>query len=74
MLFSTLFLLLICNCAVLVAVRTKRSKPNILFMLIDDLGWNDIGFHNTSAIQSTNIDKLASTGEHFCGFEYMAKY
>ena len=43
-------------------------------MLIDDLGWNDIGFHNTSAIQSTNIDKLASTGEHFCWFGYMAKY
>ena len=30
-------------------------------MLIDDLGWNDVGFHNPS-ILSPNIDLLARSG------------
>ena len=37
------------------------SKPNILFVLVDDFGWSDVGFHG-SKIQTPNIDKLASNG------------
>ena len=37
------------------------AQPNILLMMADDLGWNDVGF-NGSAIETPTIDSLASGG------------
>jgi len=37
------------------------TRPNILFILADDLGWGDVGYHG-SDIRTPNIDKLAETG------------
>ena len=42
-------------------VTSASSQPNILFVLVDDLGWSDVGFHG-SKIKTPNIDKLASDG------------
>ncbi|XP_077982047.1 arylsulfatase I-like [Glandiceps talaboti] len=38
-----------------------QSTPHIIFILADDLGWHDVGYHD-SIIQTPNIDKLAAEG------------
>ena len=37
------------------------ERPNILFILADDLGWGDLSMHG-SPIRTPNIDHLASEG------------
>ena len=38
-----------------------ETKPNILYIMVDDLGWKDVGFHG-SDIQTPTIDALANAG------------
>ncbi|MEM7098562.1 MAG: arylsulfatase [Pseudomonadota bacterium] len=42
-------------------VLTVQAQPNVLLILADDLGWNDVGFHG-SEIRTPNLDSLALTG------------
>ncbi len=37
------------------------EKPNIILIIADDAGWNDVGY-NGSEIQTPNIDRLANNG------------
>jgi len=39
-----------------------KKQPNIVFILTDDLGWNELGFNNPSIPHTSNIDKLHSEG------------
>ncbi|AFY77447.1 MAG: arylsulfatase [Hydrococcus sp. C42_A2020_068] len=41
-------------------VRAAAQKPNIVIIMADDLGWNDVGYHN-SEIKTPNLDKLAES-------------
>ncbi|XP_070569801.1 arylsulfatase B-like [Ptychodera flava] len=43
------------------AVYTEREHPHIVFILADDLGYYDIGYHG-SRIQTPVLDKLANQG------------
>src|SRR5262249_30697965 len=43
------------------AAAQGATRPNIVYILTDDLGWKDYGSHG-SDIQTPNIDKLAATG------------
>jgi arylsulfatase A-like enzyme len=45
---------------------TEPKKPNILFILADDLGYGDLGCYNSaSKVQTPNIDRLAKQGMSF---------
>jgi arylsulfatase A-like enzyme len=46
------------------AVSASR-KPNIIFILADDLGYGDLGCYGQAKIKTPNIDKLASEGIRF---------
>jgi arylsulfatase A-like enzyme len=41
--------------------HAQSSKPNIIYILSDDQGWKDVGYHG-SDIKTPNIDKLAAEG------------
>jgi arylsulfatase A-like enzyme len=41
------------------------QKPNILFIVGDDMGYADVGFHGCKDIPTPNIDALAASGVRF---------
>ena len=56
-----------CCCLLLIAAGThaESSKPNFVFILMDDMGTTDLGCYGSKFYQSPNIDKLASEGVKF---------
>ena len=42
-----------------------RQKPNIIFILADDLGYGELGCYGQKKIETPNIDKLAQSGIRF---------
>ncbi|WP_245334992.1 arylsulfatase B [Bradyrhizobium mercantei] len=43
------------------AAQSAAPRPHIVYIVADDLGWKDVGFHG-SDIKTPNIDKLAQDG------------
>ena len=41
------------------AYSTTSNSPNILILLVDDMGWGDVGFNGNTTIDTPNIDALA---------------
>jgi arylsulfatase A-like enzyme len=48
----------------------EAPRPNIVFILSDDQGWGDVGFHG-SDIKTPNIDRLAKEGARLEQFYVM---
>src|SRR5512140_3657751 len=60
--FAGLFLLLL---SVMAMAAGLPARPNIIFILADDLGWRDVGCFGSSFHKTPNIDALARRGMHF---------
>src|SRR6516225_7402882 len=50
------------------AAHADATKPNIIFILADDLGYGDLGCYGQTKIKTPNLDKLAAEGMRFTDF------
>ena len=66
--FRTLLVLFLLLCAGVVNAQNK--KPNILFIMGDDVGWANIGVYNQGIMagRTPNLDKLAGEGMRFTDY------
>ena len=53
--------LALCLTGTITSARAAEQRPNIVFILADDLGWADIGYHD-SEIDTPHLDELAAAG------------
>ncbi len=50
------------------ADETPNAKPNIIFIMADDLGWTDLACYGSQYYETPNIDRLAAQGMKFTGY------
>ncbi len=55
----------LCFSIVPAAKSAPDAKPNFVFILMDDMGWTDLGCYGSKFYQTPNIDKLAAQGMKF---------
>jgi arylsulfatase A-like enzyme len=58
LLFTVFFLLIVSS-------NAQNSKPNVLLIYVDDLGYGDLGSYGATKIKTPNLDKLAAGGLRF---------
>jgi arylsulfatase A-like enzyme len=61
-------LALICffhSCRIPGAVDARKEKPNVVFILADDLGWSDLSCYGSRYYETPNLDRLATQGVRF---------
>ncbi len=52
--------------------KSESPKPNILYIMVDDMGYSDLGCYG-GEIETPNIDKIAESGIRFSQFYNTAK-
>jgi len=50
------------------ASSAAGSRPNIIIIFCDDLGWGDLGCYGHPTIRTPNLDRLAAQGLRFTSF------
>ena len=77
---STILLNLTLLLPTFVAAESATPKPNIVLILADDLGYNDLGCYGASLVKTPRLDALASQGVRFtdahsvCGICIPSRY
>ena len=66
---TSLFLVYVFACVAItthpVWAQQKESKPNIIIIYTDDVGYGDISSYGATKVQTPNIDRIASEGVRF---------
>ena len=57
--------------SILVSAAPVERPPNIVLVMADDLGWNEVGAYGQEKIRTPNMDRLAAEGmlltDHYSG-------
>jgi uncharacterized sulfatase len=61
-------LLLLLFCSALSVGAAETLRPNIVFVLIDDMGWGDFSCFGNTEAKTPNIDRMAAEGLRFSQF------
>jgi arylsulfatase A-like enzyme len=59
------YLLMVFGMTLAMAEASAATKPNVVFILIDDYGWADVGVYGSKFYKTPNIDKMAAQGARF---------
>lgn len=59
------FIFTVSNFTQLFSNTNEKVKPNVVLLLVDDLGWKDVGFMGSKFYETPNIDNLAKEGMIF---------
>ncbi|MEC3878990.1 sulfatase [Parapedobacter sp. 10938] len=59
------FILSFCLLQCLIAGGKESDRPNVLFILVDDLGWADLACYGNPVHETPHIDRLAASGMTF---------
>ncbi|UCD61425.1 MAG: sulfatase [Flavobacteriaceae bacterium] len=62
---QTSFLVISLFTILFISCKKEDRQPNIIFFLVDDLGWTDVGCYGSSFYETPNIDALAAEGVRF---------
>jgi len=62
---GTAALLPACGVSRALADSSGPRRPNFVFLLVDDLGWTDLGCYGSKFYETPNVDRLAATGIRF---------
>lgn len=62
---NLVFILLFVCAYMPVKAEISNGKPNVVFILVDDLGWKDLGCYGSDFYQTPNVDKLAAESVSF---------
>ena len=54
------------------AIAAPAARPNILFILTDDMGWGDLGCYGRKEVATPGIDRLAAEGVRFTQFRVVS--
>ena len=59
---KSLLLLLFASLSVLCGQLSAADKPDIVYLMADDLGYTDVGFNGCKDVPTPHLDKLAASG------------
>ena len=60
-----LLTLSICFFLIATSNSARAERPNVVFILADDLGWRDLSVQGSSFYESPNLDRIANAGMRF---------
>jgi len=63
--FLLLTSVVLCSSFNSLLIAEKPTEPNVVFFLVDDLGWADVGVNGSSFYETPHIDALANSGMNF---------
>src|SRR5215471_17813313 len=67
-LLASTAVLLVGLAAAAAPAHAPTRKPNIVYIVADDLGWKDVGFNGATDLKTPNLDALAAGGARLVQF------